>query len=176
MPTELQERDALAESSPLPPAQLFEQLLDEHGAAVLGTIRRLCGHVHDAEDVFQDTAARVWRHLQSQPVLRNPRAWLMAVAYRAFCDARARRPKQGEFVEPPDVRHPPADDQAEQADEQQRLNRAIDGLPEIQRSVIALHYASGLSLRETADAIGISEGTVKSRLNAALARLRSTLQ
>ena len=37
------------------------ELLDAHGAAVLAMLRQLCGSRHDADDVFQETAARVWR-------------------------------------------------------------------------------------------------------------------
>ncbi len=46
--------------------QPFTDLLDAHGAAVLAMLRRLCGNRHDADDVFQETAARVWRHLGSR--------------------------------------------------------------------------------------------------------------
>ena len=41
--------------------EIFLGLVDEHGAAVLALLRRLCGRGHDAEDLFQDVAIRVWR-------------------------------------------------------------------------------------------------------------------
>lgn len=156
--------------------QCFEQLLADHGAAVLGTLRRLCGSLHDAEDLFQETAARVWRHLSQRREVRNPRAWLMTVAYRVFVDGRARRPGHAEFADTADSRHPAPDRGAEIAEENERLARATGELTETLRAVIVLHYSGGLSLRETAEAIGISEGTVKSRLNAALGKLRSSLK
>ena len=72
--------------------ETFLALVDEHGAVALGMLRRLCGNAHDADDVFQDVAVRVWRNLHARPRPRNARAWLLTIAYRAFLDHRARRP------------------------------------------------------------------------------------
>ena len=70
--------------------QTFLDLVDRHGATVLAMLRRLCGNRHDADDVFQEVAAKVWLNLHSRPRLRSPRAWLLTVAYRQFLDHRAR--------------------------------------------------------------------------------------
>ncbi len=145
----------------------------------MAMLRRLCGNTHDADDVFQDVAARVWRNIGSRPRLKSPRAWLMTVAYRQFLDHRARRPihaslsdhdshaRDWSVVDPLTL--------AERSDEVGRLDQAVKELPEILRSVIVLHYSGGLSIRETAKAIGISAGTVKSRLNSGLEHLRRRL-
>jgi RNA polymerase sigma-70 factor, ECF subfamily len=159
--------------------EIFLELVDQHGATVLAMLRRLCGNVHDADDVFQEVAARVWRNLHSRPRLRSPRAWLLTVAYRQFLDHRSCRPVHASLSghEPP-VRDWSANDPsalAERSDEGRILDEAVNELPEVLRSVIVLHYSGGLSLRETAAAIGISVGTVKSRLNAGLEQLRRRL-
>ena len=52
----------------------FLKMVDDHGAAVLAMLRRLCGNIPDAEDAFQETAVRVWKSFDRQPPLRNPRA------------------------------------------------------------------------------------------------------
>ena len=52
---------------------------------------------------------------------------------------------------------------------------AVADLSPATRSVITLHYTGGLSLREVARTLGISVGTVKSRLNAGLEQLRRRL-
>ena len=142
----------------------------------MGTLRRLCGNPHDADDVFQETAVRVWRNLSSRPRLRNPRGWLATVAYRCFLDHCRRRSDHGGLEESPDHRVKAPDDQAEHSEDCSRLNAAVDGLPEPVRQVVALHYTGGLTLGETARVMGIAIGTVKSRLNSALERLRSILQ
>lgn len=159
--------------------QLFLELVDRHGATVLAMLRRLCGNPHDADDVFQEVAARVWRNLGSRPRLRSPRAWLMTVAYRQFLDHRARWPVHASLSgrDEPTADWSAGDPAmlAERSDEGRMLDEAVNELPEVLRSVIVLHYAGGLSLRETAEAIGISAGTVKSRLNSGLEQLRRRL-
>lgn len=157
----------------------FAALVDAHGGPVLGLLRRLCGNSHDADDVFQETAVRVWRHLASRPRFSNPRAWLMTVAYRAFLDYRGRqcrhRGSDAGLEAKTDERTVPPDRRAEQNEAVERLERVVAGLPEPIRDVVHLHYSGGLTLRETARALGIAEGTAKSRLNQALNELRSLL-
>jgi RNA polymerase sigma-70 factor, ECF subfamily len=159
--------------------QVFLELVDRHGATVLAMLRRLCGNVHDADDVFQEVAARVWRNLGSRPRLRSPRAWLLTVAYRQFLDHRARWPVHASLSDcDPPGRDGSAIDPAmlaERSDEGRILDEAVDELPEVLRSVIVAHYTGGLSLRETAEVLGISAGTVKSRLNSGLEHLRRRL-
>lgn len=64
---------------------------------------------------------------------------------------------------------------AERSEEGRILDVAVNELPEVLRSVIVLHYSGGLSLRETAEVLGLSTGTVKSRLNSGLEQLRRRL-
>lgn len=157
----------------------FMELLDEHGPVVLALLRRLCRDHHEAEDAFQETAVRVWRNMAGRPRLRNPRGWLMTIAYRVYVDqvARRRKPESGHDGSlTPDHRLPSPEALAEQGEEQIRVRKALAELPESLREVMALHYTARLSLSETAGAMGLSVGTVKSRLNTALERLRGVLQ
>ncbi|MDB5390052.1 MAG: polymerase subunit sigma-24 [Planctomycetaceae bacterium] len=162
----------------------FAGLVESHGSAVLALLRRLCRNQHDADDVFQETAVRVWRFRKSQrPV--NPRTWLMTVAYRAFLDHRVRGLRQFPHcagIDDAAVQDmavslgPPPGNRLDLEEAIVKLNTATAELPDSEREVVALHYSGGLSLSETASAMNISQGTVKSRLNSALKRLRSQLQ
>jgi RNA polymerase sigma-70 factor (ECF subfamily) len=158
--------------------ETFLALLDRHGAVALGMLRRLCGNGHDADDVFQDVAVRVWKHLGERPRLRDDRAWLLTITYRAFLDDQTRRPP---------VHAPLFDDDeplatsrtdsdpvavAERAERAALVNEAVAGLSPPLREVVVLHYTGGLSLRQVATTMGVSIGTVKSRLNAGLEQLR----
>ena len=103
----------------------------------------------------------------------------MTIAYRQFLDHRARRPvhvplldhdapeRDWSTVDPASL--------AERTEDAKMLDEAVQELPESLRSIIVLHYTGGLSLRETAEVVGVSVGTVKSRLNTALAQLRRRL-
>lgn len=153
----------------------FLALLEAHGPALVAMLRRLCRNAHDADDVYQDTAVRVWRHLSSRPLLRNPKSWLMTIAYRAFVDHHERRRKHEPFIEVADQRAPGPDVEAEKSEWSQRVAKAMKTLPPAVREVVVLHYTGGLTLRETAKAMGLSVGTAKSRLNTGLETLRSLL-
>lgn len=153
-------------------------LVDAHGAELFAFLRRLCGNPHDAEDVFQETSVRVWKHLDEIPQVRNPGGWLMTIAYRAFLDLRSRRESaRAELTEEPfDPRTPSAEETLEKAENAVRIQDAISNLPDGTRDVVLLHYVGGMSLSQTAAAMELSEGTVKSRLNSALIGLRRILK
>lgn len=153
----------------------YLKLVDDHGAAVLAMLKRLCRNVPDAEDAFQETAVRVWKSFDRQPPLSNPRAWLMTIAYRAFVDLHARPPQGDVLTDVADYRFHSPGDAALKVEEATQVGTAIEELSENLRQVVVLHYTGGLTLQETAEALGISTGTVKSRLNAALTKLRSIL-
>jgi RNA polymerase sigma-70 factor, ECF subfamily len=159
--------------------QFFLELVDQHGSAVLAMLRRLCRNRHDADDVFQEVAARVWRNLHSRLSLRSPRAWLFTIAYRQFLDHAARQPAHvslfDETATGADWRAIDPAAAAERSEEERMLDLAVGELPDKLRSVIVMHYTGGLSLRETAAAIGISVGTAKSRLSTGLEQLRRRL-
>jgi RNA polymerase sigma-70 factor (ECF subfamily) len=152
--------------------------VDAHGAELVAFLRRLCGNPHDADDVFQETSVRVWRHLDDLSRVRNPGGWLMTIAYRAFLDMRSRRETAATSLseEPTDRRNPGAEATAELAEDASRIQQAISVLPDSTRDVVMLHYVGGMSLSQTAAAMQLSEGTVKSRLNSALIGLRRLLK
>jgi RNA polymerase sigma-70 factor (ECF subfamily) len=155
----------------------FEAMVDAHGAAVFGLLRRLARHEHDAEDLFQETAARVWKNFGNRPVLRNPRGWLIKIAYRVFLDRRRSREGLAEVPESfVDAKALTPDVTVVHSERAARLNDLMVQLPPDAREVVALHYTGGLTIAETAVAMDLAEGTVKSRLNAALNFLRGRLK
>jgi RNA polymerase sigma-70 factor (ECF subfamily) len=159
--------------------EIFLELVDQHGASTMGMLRRLCGSSHDAEDIFQDVALRVWRTLGSRPRLRNARAWLFTIAYHAYLDHQTRSGAQLSLLETDEparggLGHDPVVI-AERLERCQLLEAAVMELSPPLRSVIVMHYTGSLSLREVAGVLGISVGTVKSRLNAGLEQLRGRM-
>ncbi len=158
----------------------FQSLLDEHGAATLALLRRLCGNPHDADDLFQEVAVRIWRTRKARPILRNARGWIMTIAYRAFLDHRAGRDSHASLDEDDRAFATVGGDRdpvaiAEVAERARLIDSAVAKLSPALRSVIVLHYTGGLSLREVAEATGLPVGTVKSRIGAGLEQLRGRL-
>ena len=73
------------------------------------------------------------------------------------------------------IRHGVADELAEQVGQRRSVIQALMGLPAGQRQVVVLRFLEDLSVAETAELLGISQGTVKSYTSRALASLRVTL-
>lgn len=154
----------------------FVALVEAHGPALLALLRRLCRNEQDAEDAFQETAVRVWTNLSSRPALRNPRGWLLTIGYRAFLDQKQRVKVHEVMADSPDFAGRPPPELAIRNEETSRVRTALERLAEPIRDVLTLHYIGGLSLRQTAEAMGVSEGTVKSRLHAGLNQIRRILE
>src|SRR3954469_21979497 len=131
---------------------MFDRLLEEHGPALRAMLRHLCRRTQDVDDVWQDTAVRVWKSLQKRPWLQNPRGWLARIAYRAYVEHAAHQPVtvRHEDVDGTAESAPTPHDAAVLAEQRLHVRQALDALPEELRSLVALHYTAGLSLRQTA--------------------------
>jgi len=154
----------------------FGDLYKRYARAVLGLAIRRLGDRGRAEDAVQEAFASVWRAARSYRRDRGPVApWLYAVARNAIADrGRARSEPPVEPADSPsDEPGPP--ERAEQSWVAYRVHRAMEELPETERSVLELAYWSGLSQSEISDFLGIPLGTVKTRTRSGLRRLSEEL-
>ena len=155
----------------------FGDLYQRYARAVLGLALRRLGDRGRAEDAVQEAFASIWRSARSYRRERGPVApWLYTVARNAIADrGRARVELPVEPADTPsDAPGPP--DRAEQAWVAWRVHRALEELPETERSVLELAYWSGLSQSEISDFLGIPLGTVKTRTRSGLRRLAEELK
>jgi RNA polymerase sigma-70 factor (ECF subfamily) len=138
---------------------------------------RVLGDRREAEDLLHDVFLEVWRQAaQFDPARGTVRAWLLMRMRSRSLDRRksAAFSRMVSIEEQRDeVRAPSEDDTL--APDRQALRRALAALPEEQRTVLELGYFQGLSSTEIAARLSIAVGTVKSRVAAALAKLRSGL-
>lgn len=141
---------------------------------------RLTGSADDAEDLLQDLMLRLQPRMDEVAALDQPRPWLARVLYRMFVDQWRRRrnaPDRGddsEVDEYPGVEDAP-DTAFERALTRERLQRALDRLPDFQREVVLLHDVEGYTLTEIGTITDTPSGTLKSRLHRARAALRADL-
>ncbi len=129
---------------------------------------RLVG-VADRDDVVQESLARAWQRRETYRAERGtPKVWLLAiVADRARRHSRGQERRGTRFWHVPVV--PAVDPDVD-------LEGAIRRLSRRQRLAIELHYFTDLKVGDVALVMGCSEGTVKSTLSDARARLRDQLE
>jgi RNA polymerase sigma-70 factor (ECF subfamily) len=155
-------------------ALAISQLYTEHGKAILAYAAKLTGDWHAAEDVWQETALRAWRHwdrLSLTPELR--RTWLVKVARNIVIDrqrAWSRRPREcGDLLACPGGAAP--DDIARLLDWQVVIG-VVNQLSPRHREVITQLLLADRTIQQAALAMGVPEGTVRSRYHSALRALR----
>lgn len=156
----------------------FEELYRRYSRSVLGIALRRMGDRGRAEDATQETFASIWRSASRfDPARGRPASWLYTVARNAIVDGLRRRHDRT-VADPPEVAagDPGPADAAESEWVSWRVHRALEALPEHERSLVELAYWSGMSQSEIADYVGLPLGTVKTRTRAALGRLANELE
>ena len=155
------------------------EVFDRYGPLVLGLARRVTGNQATADDVLQEVFTALWCHPERfDPERGTLRAYLGVLAHRRAVDAvraSVRRRTREERVEVLDSLTL-SGDPAEAAAIAESVRQAIERLPEAQRRAIELAFWQGMTQHEVAHALGIPEGTVKSRLRLAQAKLRDWLE
>ena len=156
----------------------FEARLVESSRLAFRVAYSVLRHRENAEDVAQDALARAYRcyrHLRDRDRFR---AWLVRVTWRVALDRqRADRRRTLRESESPIPLAPESADESVAARERVAdVWRAIDALPAKLRIVVVLANIEEHDVQDVARLLAIPEGTVKSRLFAARARLKEHLQ
>jgi RNA polymerase sigma-70 factor (ECF subfamily) len=155
----------------------FELLYKRYARPVLGLALRRLGDRGRAEEAVQETFASIWRSASSYRPERGPGApWLYAVARHAIVDRfRARTEPPAEVPEEASSEPGPAE-RAESSFVAWRVHRALEELPQTERTVIELAYWGGMSQSEVAEFLNVPLGTVKTRTRSGLGRLAGLLE
>jgi RNA polymerase sigma-70 factor (ECF subfamily) len=141
---------------------LFAELVERQSRFVFRVVWAMLRNVSDAEDVAQETFLKLYRSGAWRQIV-DERAFLARAAWRLAPDRikanRAPEP-QGSSIE----RSANPEQAAVSADWNAAIHRLVDALPEELRQPLALSAIDDLSSREIAEVMGISEGTVRTRL------------
>ena len=158
-------------------ADVFDRL----APSVYSGALRVLGNGSAAQDVVQDVFVELWGHPgRYDPSAGSLRTYLIVLARHRAVDllrselrrvARQERHYRMTPAEPPGS----ASDEVMAAETASVVRAAVQLLPDGQRRVVELAYFEGLTCREVARTMGIPEGTAKSRLRLAMAKLESVL-
>jgi RNA polymerase sigma-70 factor (ECF subfamily) len=155
---------------------LIRQLFQEHGAGLLAYATRLMGDRAQGEDVVQETLLRAWRNPEALTNNKGSvRGYLFTIARNLATDkhrARAARPAEvAETISSTPVER----DHADAVVDSMVVLDALDRLSPEHRDVVKALYYEGKSVDETATALSVPPGTVKSRSYYALRRMREVI-
>ncbi len=161
--------------------EAFDELVKATYARVHGLALRLTGNEHDADDVVQDTYVRAYRGLRKFRGDARFSTWLHRITANSASTlmGRSQRHRHTDLDSVINLADHRADIdpefQAQNEAVRSRLRRALDSLPDRLRSVVVLRDVHGMSHREIASELGITEAAAKVRLHRARARLRDGL-
>jgi RNA polymerase sigma-70 factor, ECF subfamily len=157
------------------------EAFDRFGRAVYGAAMRVVGDGASAQDVVQDVFVELWSHPgRYDPGAGSLRTYLIVLARHRAVDLvrselrRIARQERHHRLTPAQHAEAPGD-QVLAAAMAAAIRDAVRTLPDGQRRVVELAYFEGLTCREVALAAGIPEGTAKSRLRLAMAKLETML-
>ena len=163
--------DSRASPVPLTASGDIEPFFRAHYARLVRSLALVCGDGELAADAVQEAFVRAhvrWRKLRHYD---DPVGWVRRVALNLLHDDHRRATRKRRAItelaaETPVAADPPEPD---------GLADLLAALPRQQRIAVALYYVDGLTVAETAEAMGVAEGSVKSHLYDARRRLRAVL-
>jgi RNA polymerase sigma-70 factor, ECF subfamily len=168
----------------------FARLVDLYSARIYRLALKMLADPQDAEDVLQETFLKALRSLRDFEGRSSLSTWLFRIAVNeSLMLVRKRRPEP--FISLDESSDSQGEDDSEPlqitdwcclpereleaAESRRHLDKAVDRLPVSLRVVFLLRDIEGLSIKETAEALSLSEVTVKTRLFRARMKLREDL-
>lgn len=164
--------DALARRLARGEEAAFRDAYRRHGGDLYRAAARILGNAADAEDAVQEVFAALAAGQRPLAGVKDLGAYLFVSLRRAAWRIGQRRARDaaGRLIDPP------APAVAGEADEAQRLRKALARLPAEQREVLALKIDGGLTFAQAAAVLGISANTAASRYRYALEKLKEMME
>jgi RNA polymerase sigma-70 factor (sigma-E family) len=152
----------------------FRPFVQETAASLHRTAYLLCGDWYLADNLVQETLAKAYSHWRKVQAAENPSAYVRRILIN---ESRTswRRNRNVAVHSDANLGDIAVADMSDGVVNRAELLQALQSLSTRQRAPVVLRFLEGLSERETAAALGCSEGTVKSQTSRALIKLKSVL-
>jgi RNA polymerase sigma-70 factor (ECF subfamily) len=156
---------------------LYELLVRRHNRAVYRAARALLRDDAEAEDAAQEAWVSAYARLAQFTGAARFGTWVVAIALNEARSRLRRRAVRAaaDAIEPERGDAPGPEREVQMREAAERVERAVDGLPESYREVFVLRAVEGLATADAAAALGVSEEVVKTRLHRARLLLRERL-
>ena len=154
------------------------ELYERHASSMFQLAYRILQNQRDAEDLIHDVFIEAWRKSYTyHPKRGSVRNWLLIrVRSRGIDRLRSLKVARNHGMMEAETQTAGVDDNAAvELVDQVRVHDSLNSLPEAQRQVVELSYFQGLSCSDIAEQYNIPLGTVKSRLQAGVNKLRQRL-
>lgn len=157
--------------------EAFAQLVMFYNEALYRWVARLTGNSHAAEDLVQDTFVRAYQAITRLRPDTNLKAWLFRIAHNAYANWVRNRKGRNSTL-PDEVLDTQAgpEELAQENETSQKLQQAIDKLPEEWKAALLLRIDEDMAFREMAIALGTTEETARWRVYKARQKLMETLE
>ena len=152
-------------------ANAFETLMSAYEKKIYALCLRMMGNPHDGEDAAQEAMLRIWRTIGQYRFESAFSTWV----YRVTASCCMEEMGEASGFDPADDSETPQE-QTERKETRSAIRQAIAAVPEGMREVFLLRDVHGLSVEETAQALQIAQGTVKSRLARAREKIAAELK
>ena len=151
--------------------EAFRPIVERYGDVLMGTIYLMTRDRAVSEELVQETFVRAWNGIGTFRLGQPLKPWLVRIAVNQALNAKARRQVPVEPLSEANAGSS-TDPGFSRADDRDEVQWALSQLSADHRRVVVLRYFADLSTKEVANALGIREGTVKSRLSRALEQLQ----
>ncbi|MCI0413653.1 RNA polymerase sigma factor [bacterium] len=157
----------------------FQELVEKYKQKVFYMALDMTGNHHDAEDLSQEVFMKVFTAIKDFRGEAKLSSWLYRIAMNTCIDKTRRKHlkivdiDEKVYEQATNGKNPEQELHARSTQEQ--IEQALQKLPPRQRSIFVMRHYNELMLREIAEALGISEGTVKAQLFRAIQRLQKEL-
>lgn len=161
--------------------QALTLLYRRHTALLRTVVSRILNNDSDVDDQLQEVFLEVWRHAAHFDAEKGKAlGWIVTLARRRAIDRLRKkmaysRAQERLCAEPEPASYHGADDEAAASDTANIFTRVIATLPAAQREALNFSFYRGLSQREIAAHTGIPLGTIKTRLELALRKVRTAI-